>query len=75
MNEKVENFLLENRINEETTIGEDEDDDANFSANVDANFSAEKTRQTITTTTKYHTTPDGEKIPLKALHEFMRQLR
>ena len=66
LNEKVEDFVKQNRVNEETVVSEDEDS----KDNVDVIFSVEGIREK-----SFHTTPDGEKVPMKALLHFMQQLR
>lgn len=62
LNTRVDDFLKQYQVKEES----DEEKDTG----VDLDFSVEKTR-----TKSYHTTPDGERIPMKTLMEFMRQLR
>ena len=66
LNEKVEDFVKQNRVKEETVVSEDEDS----KDNVDVIFSVEGIREK-----SFHTTPDGEKVPMKALLHFMQQLR
>ena len=63
LNEKVDEFLRQNRIKSEDS---DEDEDENT---IDATFAVEKAASK-----NFHTTPDGEKIPMKALQDFMMKL-
>ena len=58
--------MKQNGIREETMLSDEEDS----KVNVDFRITVEAIRDT-----NYHTTPDGEKIPMKALLHFMQQLR
>ena len=64
LNERVDEFLKMYKVKKEDMSDEEAIEDK-----IDANFSVEKTRCKT-----YHTTPDGERIPMTALYEFMRQL-